>query len=463
VTITTKTRSLPRVTFPPSLAKTWHVGVPELSQLTSVGDYTVYPTASLWQPTQETTSFRTDAGSHGDVDPLSKEERRDFADTAGNGFAGEFTSVVADKDRDNGHAFFTSKTSFSLSHKEWDRWCPTSQAGQYHRYRGPLIPRVDLWNSLYPPVRKISNNDISYFGARAIADSAPTAPQASLATAIGELLQEGIPALIAGTALKERISRIRSSGDEYLNIQFGWLPLVSEVRSLVLSLQKRSKMIRQFERDGGKRVRRRWNLPEITSSQTEEKISVGGPALMWFYTYPDFFRGNGGVQPRRVLRETYTSKVYSFSGQFQYAVVKGKTFSDKLLEFEQKADFLLGASLNPETLWNMTPWSWLADWAFNIGDILANASYLSSDGLVMRYGYLMCHTRETNRFYIPDFDITFWGDAKPGTISASFTRESKERVRATPYGFALNPTGFTDRQWAILGALGLTRAPKSLP
>jgi len=47
-------------------------------------------------------------------------------------------------------------------------------------------------------------------------------------------------------------------------------------------------------------------------------------------------------------------------------------------------------------------------------------------------------------------------------ISTSFRTTRKQRFRANPYGFARNPNSFSGKQWAILGALGLTKAPRRL-
>lgn len=121
---------------------------------------------------------------------------------------------------------------------------------------------------------------------------------------------------------------------------------------------------------------------------------------------------------------------------------------------------LLGTRLDAETLWNLAPWSWLSDWKANIGDNIANASKLSEDGLVLRYGYLMSETISDHTLSlhgpIPD------GVGSCGPISLTFSTVRKQRVRATPYGFGLDPNGFNVRQWSILGALGITKAPGKL-
>jgi hypothetical protein len=93
---------------------------------------------------------------------------------------------------------------------------------------------------------------------------------------------------------------------------------------------------------------------------------------------------------------------------------------------------------------------------FNIGSNIANYSAFQQDGLVMRYGYVMRHVRAT-RILTSQGTVFKSGPSTPVVTTYQVVR--KDRVQATPYGFGLNPSGFTAKQWAILGALGLSRAP----
>jgi hypothetical protein len=132
-----------------------------------------------------------------------------------------------------------------------------------------------------------------------------------------------------------------------------------------------------------------------------------------------------------------------------------------MVEVVRQVNFLLGTEITLDTIWQLTPWSWLFDWFGNVGDILTNASYIGSDGLVLRYGYLMNHVKIVQKYHMPS-GATFRGGAKTGPIYNTLTFESKERTRATPYGFGSSLSSLSEKQWAILGALGLTRAPKTL-
>lgn len=158
--------------------------------------------------------------------------------------------------------------------------------------------------------------------------------------------------------------------------------------------------------------------------------------------------------------ELRTQRTIRFSGAYTYHLQSDNNHLNKLKAYEQRFNHLIGTRLTPSTLWELAPWSWLADWKFNVGDNIANAVALQNDGLVLRYGYLMVTTIQDHTFTLtgPKFK-----NGTQGPYRITFTQVSKQRYRATPYGFGLNPASFDLRKWSILGSLGLTLAPGKLP
>jgi hypothetical protein len=122
-----------------------------------------------------------------------------------------------------------------------------------------------------------------------------------------------------------------------------------------------------------------------------------------------------------------------------------------------EAKKLLGLSLTPDTVWNLTPWSWMVDWVSNAGDVVSNISDALFDGLVLRYGYMMEHTLTSDEYFFVG-PTGFQPTNGPRPSSITLHHEVKKRVKATPYGFGLTWTSFTTRQLAILAALGITRS-----
>lgn len=307
----------------------------------------------------------------------------------------------------------------------------------------------------------MSNNDQVLFGSRAISSTIPTRSDASLTNLIGELARDGIPSIIG--SLFVRSKNIRSLGGEYLNVEFGWKPLVSDIMKLMKSVKNSSQTIQQLRRDSGRVVRRRFSFPEttdITSSSYEPSF------------YEEKFRGipSGASNVVSLLGPVLTTNRVStriwFSGAYTYYLDPGDNLLNKMVEYEALANKVLGTRLTPSVLWELAPWSWLVDWFSNVGTALSNASALSNDGLVIKYGYLMRHTVLRKEIYVSAKLGTLFkqGDTQQGPfhVTNSYLLSRKERWKASPYGFGLNLTSLSVRQWAILVALGLTNAPRPM-
>jgi hypothetical protein len=80
---------------------------------------------------------------------------------------------------------------------------------------------------------------------------------------------------------------------------------------------------------------------------------------------------------------------------------------------------------------------------------------LSNDSLVLRWGYIMCHYTCRDTYLLDGVAVK---GSTGGPRSQTFVTDVKTRYRATPYGFGLDIASFSPRQWAILGALGISRA-----
>jgi hypothetical protein len=224
-------------------------------------------------------------------------------------------------------------------------------------------------------------------------------------------------------------------------------------------------MLKQYEREIGRLVRRRYQFDENIS--TVEGLSKEGTltssydllsgtpySATWLSTRPTVVRP---VEITRTVTKSY------FSGGFRIYCPDLRYLDDYLAGLESKANALLGTRLDPEVLWNLQPWSWLADWAFNVGDILANVSSFS-DGVVMQYGYLMRETEIIKEIRIPSGiwrrtgPVTWVRASDPFTVTIG--SHVKTRVAASPFGFGLNSESFTERQWSILLALGMSKGLK---
>jgi hypothetical protein len=232
-----------------------------------------------------------------------------------------------------------------------------------------------------------------------------------------------------------------------LNHQFGWLPLVNDIQKFAHVAKHSDEIVQQYVRDSGKLLHRKYTFP--TSFSRTENVETGK------YPSPSFVVGYWNSSGTKTTTDVVQTSTW-FSGAFTYYLPPiGSLSRDAAI-----ANKLLGTRLTPEVVWNLTPWSWAADWFTNIGDVIHNVSAFQNDGLVMPYGYIM-QKRKVQR------TITLSGARTkrfnlPVDCRQQFTTTVKQRRKATPYGFGLTFGGLSTRQKLIMGSLGLTRGSSGM-
>jgi hypothetical protein len=225
----------------------------------------------------------------------------------------------------------------------------------------------------------MSNAQLNASGTTAIARVEPTNPASDFSVAAGEFMSDGIPSPMGMSLLKDRTKIAKDAGGEYLNVQFGWLPLVSDVHNIAKAVQGSHKILHQYRRDSDRKIRRGYMFPSDNRSQVYKGAFFGSPLGAFV----------DGVQTESVKRELW------FKGAFRYHIPTTPDQLNKFEQYKQYADKILGIRLTPEVLWNLAPWSWAIDWFTNTGDLLHNISSVGHDGLVMQYGYVMFHREQT--------------------------------------------------------------------
>jgi hypothetical protein len=303
----------------------------------------------------------------------------------------------------------------------------------------------------WPTSLESSDSELNTYGTRAIEVCKPTSGGAQLSTALGELIHDGLPSIIGVNTWRDRLSKASSAGDEYLNVEFGWKPLISDITSVMSSIQSSHDLMTQYERDMGRPVRRSYTFPEI---KTETTILLGNRPP----DAPADGDTNQGVIPPSTMGAWYRTERTSikrwFSGAFMYGPPLQNESVQSTYTLRQKADHILGLDLTPDVLWNLTPWSWAVDWVSNGGSVLSFTSDAMTHGLVLRYGYTMEHTVHEYEYNL--VGAIYRGNSLPN-LTAKLVTETKKRVRANPYGFGLTWDGLTSYQAAILAALGISR------
>lgn len=344
---------------------------------------------------------------------------------------------------DTGHEFYTRKTEIDMA-----------QPAVHYRSRDQLeypamrnvldgpIYLGDWRNDLSGDIAFDSYRDeCAYRGRQWINDTAPTQPHASLAQFIGEL-KEGLPSLLGYDWKTGKGWRPDRDGG-YLNLSFGTLPLLKDLSKLFNAVVNSKQLVEQYVRDAepGKAVRRKRSAdPIVTVTSNEERYyelpnGVPNTSLYWGSVWA--YTGGDSYMPRPVRRFETQTDTYWFSASYRYSVPDGDEILERFARYESLANKILGSRFNIGTIYELTPWSWLADWQSDLGTLLDNANLFSNgDQLALRYGYVMHKlVREVGYSY-----SNYRLDDKTtlDSIDTLYRTTWKQRYRASPFGFGVN-------------------------
>jgi len=388
---------------------------------------------------QETYSFRTNRYS----DPAD--------DLSGLGIRNYYLKHGIPLEYDTGHDFYTTRSWTTYSHRDsfvssasgavWARGCISAGA---------------------PPVPTITPINTEFYGNRAIARTSPTSSNANIAVTSAEIIREkgiALPGSSFSAWLQSRALFYRSIGKEYLNVAFGWAPFISDLTKVLNSILNMGEEIRKYSALSQTEVRRRYDFQPLESTSTTESdfgnLNVGSGSNIG--SWDELYTGSTFGK----LRITdYSSQRIYFVGSYWYNVNPGDGIFDRIQAFEQFANKLLGLRITPEVLWELAPWSWLADYFVDVQSAIKAAGFRSNDQFNLRYAYLMRETHAYKEYTVSGINFIN-GPRGPFTSKTSIVK--KERVKGTPFGFGVNLEGITANQWAVLAALAISKGPRKLP
>jgi len=308
-------------------------------------------------------------------------------------------------------------------------------------------------------------------GTSYIARMRPGNPLGSLGQFLGELHElPRLPALF-----RSRAKHFRDIGSDYLNVQFGWKPFVEDVINFGHTQLRLQEELNRLVKNNGIKVKRR-SKHELVVTGDEwvyadpvdrpfgfiDGFDVDGHGVEQdFYCFGPYNTGaDSHITGERLVSYRSETRVETwFVGTFAYYVPDiGSS------EWNNRAKLILsGLMPTPAVLYQVFPWTWLADWFGNVGKILSNLSSNAVDSEVLLDPHIM-------RKIVTRYDIeaqVSWDyheqqiggipftAVSPGSdkLSYSHIRTEKLRQKASPFGFGLRTEQFTTAQKAILAAL----------
>lgn len=352
-----------------------------------------------------------------------------------------------DGDYHSGGPFYTARTAprtptRTVSINKSDR-----------RYRGPVVQGLRFGN-YYQQQPHVSRSDddshLDKWGATAISIVDPLNPNAQVGVALGEFLIDKRISLPVIQSWKRRTEVARAAGSEFLAAQFGWLPLVEEIKNTLQSIKDGHTIMENYHSLDGHEVHREFEFEPIVSDTTVVTESTA----RCIYGGGNIPSLNGAGVPQ--TRRTNSTTRRWFSGTFThypnkaYDGLLGKRIASKRGEIDK----LFGLSLTPDVLWELAPWSWAIDWFSNIGDVVNNFTSFEINGLVMKYGFIMEETSVKETLFMPATGLSGVTGAPPNVWCDHTIKRRKE---ANPFGFGIGWEGLSPTQLAITAALGITR------
>lgn len=234
-----------------------------------------------------------------------------------------------------------------------------------------------------------------------------------------------------------RPPRSHEVGGWYLGYQFGWAPLISDLRSMLrfqANVKQRLSELERLYSEGG--LKRRIQLYSQTASESSQ-VPIAS---------------NLGVTIFARKTQKTTVRRWATMRWVPTTIPKLNTPADLSRMAQNLVDSPL-TSANASDLWNLFPWTWLGDWFFEVDDFIN--SFGNRLPAECKGGCVMTHTSTHVSFSrIPDAHTWVTGGY------ASHTKDTKVRyVGGQLLNFSMP---FLDgRQTSILSALAINRNGRS--
>lgn len=301
----------------------------------------------------------------------------------------------------------------------------------------------------------------------------PDNPDFSLATSLYETrdffptvqsILRGIVRRVAGVSARRRRegrSTLSKAGQWHLAIQFGYLPILRDIRNGVQAHRASSKRLDQLIRDNGKPVRRRTRLRDTSVAKTHTAFTNGYNGGTNVYLTPSsvtqshwFGTGMGSITVVKNSSETWAE------GRFRYILPPRPRDPEGSRGWNRRMyRYIMGGRITPSNLYQAMPWSWLVDYFTDLGHFIKATSSGVADRLIADYAYLMQTQQWVLTTYATMGIYEQGGIQKTVTAGGQNIRTVKRRVTASPFGWGISQGDLSPMQLSILGALGLSRLP----
>lgn len=291
--------------------------------------------------------------------------------------------------------------------------------------------------------------------------TAPDAKSASLAVTVLELLKGDVPSILRNfrrSVYKDRA--VKYLGGEFLNVTFGWSPIIRDYIGMILVFLTIDRMI-YSESD---RRHRQFDGPTQTTTtfgNTTPSLSFNGHSgtLNTSTNNAVLTTGSFYLETKKTVSENYR-----YSSRYS-SIAKPSTRSNAFADRAEEILRRIGLVDDPTLLWELIPWSWLVDWALSLGASLANANTYSpiTGKYAVDYAYVTTQSTVEIRERVVSFtkqsgNTNLIDSMQPLRKEGVYISTARTRDRATPFGFGTQLGSLNASQFGILVALGLAKS-----
>lgn len=273
-----------------------------------------------------------------------------------------------------------------------------------------------------------------------VAQANPSRPHVSAPTFIGEL--KDIPQLVYGWG-KSLLHRLAAG---YIQYRWAYRPMVADVKRMLSFQAAVCVRMQQLQRlASGKTISVKVGLGVDNANATEQVTAESQRASVILWRDTQYQRKHWAVVKWRmneISQRDWGDREHRGVGEMM-------NYTDRILSGVTSQEALA-------TAWELTPWSWFADWFGNFGDIIAAAN--NSVGAYPVAVLYMRTTSSTSSYRLKSKSSWVELDSMPME-----DRTYKGRWIVPTIGYLLPTVGMpilTGRQWSILGALAALKVTR---
>jgi len=271
--------------------------------------------------------------------------------------------------------------------------------------------------------------------ASSISDMIPDHGEMGWGETLFELARGNIPKACADLIKRAKMGKLldpkgygRDLGSDYLNAQFGLVPIASDFKALIEHLGTVSDLLYS----NIKRTRKTFGAHDVHVGRSRLDARVLDPGVPW----SDYgYSGDWAEITHTLTTDTVIKAKFAKARPSHLA----NTYLDQALLNIRKLGF------NEKLSWDLLPFSWLIDWYGNIGSSIENAAAFNPTSGRYLSQYMWATTRTT---------IT----ASGGGAWSQLIHTKRRPI--SPFGLSTAVPTLNSYQWSILAALGFAYKTK---